>query len=244
MGNSCCGKSSTLSIINPTSEYHAAINAELAPFLSITSPYNVNHKYAHFFKIIKDQKTGAGIKQTHPYISKLTLQEIQAKRVEFWDTRVEGEPKAWRALREACETDNQEIAVRTLGVARVKLVNQSLQLAYDHRGHKYDVPIFCIHDPADYDIPLKKELRKEEVAEEQLIVKMRVPGMVNDIKLQICNNWTVLQMKEEFLKQNDKERDPSMLRLFFSGKELHDNNLIADYSIQNEHVIQVIKKKA
>ncbi len=75
---------------------------------------------------------------------------------------------------------------------------------------------------------------------------MRVPGVVNDTKLQIYNNWTVLQMKEEFLKHNpvkDGERDPGHLRLFFSGRELKDQSLIADYGIQNEHVVQVIKKK-
>jgi len=55
MGSACSANpNNALSVVEPSNEYDSAINAELAPFLALESPYNINHKYAHFFKVIRN----------------------------------------------------------------------------------------------------------------------------------------------------------------------------------------------
>ena len=55
MGGACsANQSNSLSVIDPRNEYDSAISHELAPFLSLESPYNINHKYTHFFRILSN----------------------------------------------------------------------------------------------------------------------------------------------------------------------------------------------
>jgi len=64
---------------------------------------------------------GIGIKRTHAYRSKLPLEEVKLKRVEFWgkyfllqiflssqETRVEGERYVWKALWAASEANESK----------------------------------------------------------------------------------------------------------------------------------------
>lgn len=240
-----CGSSTgtNVSAITPTSEYHAAINAELAPFLSLESPYNINHKYNHFFILSKSEEVGTGIRKTNAYKSKLPLEEVQAKRVEFWETRVEGKERSWKALRAACEGNDVD-AIKFLAAAHVKLVNNTLQLSFDSEGNKYDVPAFCINDPSKYDLPKKKEVKKEELTGQLFNVKFRNAGVPQDVKMEIADNMTVLEIKEEYIKKlNEEGLQPSHLRFFFGGKEFNESSLIAEYNVRDDLVIQVFRRK-
>ena len=43
-----------------------------------------------------------------------------------------------------------ENALAIIQAMGIKLVSDSLQLAYDNKGMKYDVPIFCINPPISF----------------------------------------------------------------------------------------------
>jgi len=164
-------------------------------------------------------------------------------RKEFWETRVEGYVETWNAIRNACETD-EETGIMILQATEIKLINNSLQLAYDSRGNKYELPIFCINDPTRYDLPKKKQLTKDELSGETIKIKIRRAGMANDVELKISNNLSGLELKKEYIgKVKGEELDPSILRLFFGGKEIIDDILIAEYGVQDDRVVQVFKKK-
>jgi len=242
MGNGCFKNANPQSVINPVNQVQTAINQELTPFLSLDNPYNVNHKYGLFFDIIRDKSSGTGIKHTLAYRSKIPINEIEKKRIEFWETRVEGNIDAWQALRGACEA-TEEDAIAILGAMGLKLVNKSLQIAYDSRGYKYDVPIFCINPPVSYDLPKNKELKKEDVSSSNIHVKLRNVGAVTDIDLTVANNIATLELKEEYIKKSGSDLKPDKLRFFFGGKELQDSHLIAEYGVKDGLVIQVFKKK-
>ena len=49
---------------------------ELAPFMKIDHPFNVNHKYSSFCTYLKNEFCGQGIKRTHAYKTKLTKEEL------------------------------------------------------------------------------------------------------------------------------------------------------------------------
>jgi len=65
----------------------------------------------------------------------------------------------------------------------------------------------------------------------------------NDVELQIPNNITGLEMKQEYIRRIKENIHPSKVRLFFGGKEIQDKMLIAEYGVQDDLVVQVFVKK-
>ena len=59
--------------------------------------------------------------------------------------------------------------------------------------------------------------------------------------MNIANNIRIKELKELYIsKQNSKETSSiSKMRLFFNGRELKDERMVAEYDIPNENVIQV-----
>jgi hypothetical protein len=74
--------------------------------MNLTHPLNVNHKYTAFFTILENQYVGESIRKTNAYSTRLSREEWQRKKEEFWETRTEGKQECWQAIRMACETDN------------------------------------------------------------------------------------------------------------------------------------------
>jgi len=62
--------------------------------------------------------------------------------------------------------------------------------------------------------------------------------------MNIRDNWTIGDMRQAYTKHlGDENIGKYQLRFFFGGKELQkDEDLIAEYGIQNDLVIQVTKK--
>ena len=81
---SACTKSSENQVMQPQNNIELAINSEFTPFLRIDHPFNVNHKYSAFYTYLKNEFSGSGIKKTHAYRTKLTMEEVKKKRDEFW----------------------------------------------------------------------------------------------------------------------------------------------------------------
>jgi hypothetical protein len=260
MGSACAKTSSTTnSVVAPTTQNRGpnqaqiraqtrtpsrvARPAELSDIPSLDNPHNVNHKYKDVFEILQEEQAGSGIKQTLAYRSKIPIHQIEKMRSEFWETRVEGYVETWNALRNSCETD-EETGIAILMAIEIKLINRNLQLAYDSQGNKYEIPVFCINDPTHFDLPKKKQLTKEELSGDMIKVKVRRAGMSTDVVLNISNNMSGLELKKEYIsKVKGEELDPSMLRLFYGGKEIIDDILAAEYGVQDDRVVTVFKKK-
>jgi hypothetical protein len=210
---------------------------------SLGHPQNVNNKYNSIFEFLQDEQAGSGIKQTNAYRSKISINEIQKMRTEYWETITEGYVETWNALRNACETD-EETGLAILMAIEIKLINKNLQLSYDSQGNKYEIPIFCINDPTHFDLPKKKLLTKEELSGDAIKIKVRRAGMSNDVELRISNNISGLELKKEYIgKITGEDLDPSKLRLFFGGKEISDGVLIAEYGVQDDRVVTVFKRQ-
>lgn len=74
----------SLEAICPRDPDHLAIENQFASLLNIKNPNNLNHKYSHLYKVDENTFVGTGIKRTHAYISKVSMEEIKKKRLEFW----------------------------------------------------------------------------------------------------------------------------------------------------------------
>jgi hypothetical protein len=252
MGSACAKTSSTTdSVIIQTVQTRGSNRPQnrsgrteaLSDIPSLDNPQNVNHKYNNTFEILQDEHAGSGIKQTHAYRSKIPIHQIEKMRIEYWETRTDGYVETWNALRNACETD-EETGLAILMAIEIKLINHNLQLAYDSQGNKYEIPVFCINDPTHFDLPKKKQLAKEELSGDVIKIKLRRAGVSNDVELQISNNISGLELKKEYIsKVKGEDLDSTVLRLFFGGREISDEVLIAEYGVQDDRVVSVFKKK-
>ncbi|KAM3136691.1 Ubiquitin domain-containing protein 2 [Paramecium bursaria] len=188
---------------------------------------DVNLQYSIQFKILKEE-TGEDFKKTKAYISYISEQELQKFRNHFWETRVEGQQEIWQILRNVVKEDIQN-AKAMIEAMDIKLINNSLQSVYDHKGKRYDIPIFCINDPQKYDV---REQIKSGVGLIPILVRSpKFNGQ--DLKIEID-----LQNQVEVLKNQIKEqKQVKTLRLFFGGMELKDKNLLSEYNLKENDIV-------
>lgn len=80
------------------------------------------------------------------------------KRQEFWETTVSGSFECWSVLKACCGSDESNFykyikanSFAMLAASGMKLVNKSLQMAFDDMGNKYEVPIFCVNEPSSFE---------------------------------------------------------------------------------------------
>lgn len=75
---------SGLEAICPNDPEHVSIENQYSTLLNIKNPNNLNHKYSHLYKVDENTMVGTGIKRTYSYISKVSIEDLRKKRLEFW----------------------------------------------------------------------------------------------------------------------------------------------------------------
>ena len=71
-------------VVQPTTDDHAAIEAQYGDLLDPDNDNNLNLKYDYLYEMIPDVTEGISIKKTVGYKSRVTLEVIKKKRKEFW----------------------------------------------------------------------------------------------------------------------------------------------------------------
>lgn len=222
--------------ICPTTEEHIAIETKFEPFLQVDNPNNINHKYSHLAVINSLEYTGKSIKKTNSYVSKVSKEELEKKRSEFWETRIEGCKETWTALKFACQENELSTIIEVLKAAGIKLIKKNIQMCYDEELFRYDLPLFLINEPSCY-----KEDReeKEDIVKADINVTLRVTGA--DHKIVCSTTEACVSIKEKLKKVMDTQG--KSVRLFYSGKELADLKKIGNY-LTSDGVIIVFLRSA
>eukprot|EP00743_Colponemidia_sp_Colp-15_P001156 GILK01001269.1.p1 GENE.GILK01001269.1~~GILK01001269.1.p1 ORF type:complete len:230 (+),score=34.35 GILK01001269.1:138-827(+) len=193
---------------------------------------------------------GSGIKATPVWTNDkpLTVEELKAKREEFWFTRVEGRPEAWQALRAACEAD-AETALLIVQAAGLTLVNDSLIASYDTLGNRYDIPVFCINEPTNLLTTRAQSVENTARTSSPAVVaptptKLRVRSCrtAKNVELELLMTDTIGMAKEKFA---EAEGVPATRqRFFYMGKELLNDRSLYDCQIPEEYIVQVVERPA
>lgn len=207
----------------PSDEEHKKVEAQFGPYLNVDHQGNINQKYAHIMLIHKDENTGRGMKATNSYSSKVDKDELDKKRQEFWETRVEANKQSWEALRFACENSEALTIIEVLTASGIKLIKKSLQMSYDEDGYRYDLPIFLINEPKAFVV---EEDAKEEIVPLKLKLTLRVVGQ--DILVE-ANTIDKVSLLKDQLKSKHPDSAKKSIRMFFAGKELNDIKPIGKY---------------
>ncbi|PXF40946.1 Ubiquitin domain-containing protein 1 [Gracilariopsis chorda] len=83
----------------------------------------------------------------------ISTEHLARLRNEFWETRVEGRPEMWQALRFAAESQSDELRDETLKAAGMRPANRryTMQTMFDERGALYAIPMYALVDPTNLD---------------------------------------------------------------------------------------------
>ena len=80
----CGGSKTSGKVLQPKTARDVMIETRLSPMLNPSHDLNVNKKYTYLIKLIPDQFVGEGIRKTPKYISLVSKEMLEGKRVEFW----------------------------------------------------------------------------------------------------------------------------------------------------------------
>ena len=76
---------------------------QFVPFLQSNQDQNFN-----FPEIKEDIFIGKGLKKMKGYISPISKEDLDKKRISFWGTRTEGNEQTWMFLKQICEMGDEE----------------------------------------------------------------------------------------------------------------------------------------
>jgi len=202
---------------------------QLTPYLQTKNNPNFN-----FPEIEGNIFVGKGLRKMKGYISPTSKEELDKKRIAFWETRTEGDSQVWNFLRELCalpkgEEKNLKVMLESNEITPlIKCIN----ITFDKNGGVYEIPNYCINDPVKYELPEMKA--KKPNLTKELKFYVRKGGKQIGIK---CSNMDLIDKIKENIGKEFEITDVNSIRIFFSGKELKNGNELWKYNIEDECVI-------
>lgn len=105
-------------------------------------------------KIVREKPTTNYKKPQWKSDEPITLEQIKARREEFWDTQPHygGSREIWDALKGACEAEDIDTAKLIIESAGIIVVAHDMTVCYDERGAKYELPKYVISNPINMEV--------------------------------------------------------------------------------------------
>ena len=199
---------------------------QFVPFLQSNQDPNFN-----FPEVKEDIFIGKGLKKMKGYISPISKEELDKKRISFWGTRTEGNEQTWMFLKQICEmsddeNDNINVMLEAFGLVPY---NDCINITYDSSGALYEIPNYCINEPYKYEII---ENEKERPKEEK--IQFHFKG-THKTKITCSNYETVERVKLKLGKKYKAEIN--QIRLFFYGKEMKNDLELWNYNVTQDCVV-------
>ena len=200
---------------------------QLEPYLQTKNNPNFN-----FPEIKKNIYVGKGLRRMKGYISIVSKEELEKRRIAFWGTRIEGDSQVWNFLKELCELPigEEKNMKAMLEANEITPLQKCINVTYDKAGEVYEIPNYCINEPFAYDLPethVKKPNRK--------IINFHVRKGAKQIKIKSPNTTPIEKIKSNIANKIQKKEED--IRMFFGGKELKNGNELWKYNIDDDCVV-------
>ena len=199
---------------------------QFVPFLQSNQDPNFN-----FPEVEGDIYVGKGLKKMKGYISPISKEDLDKKRIAFWGTRTEGNEQTWEFLKQVCEmneeeNDNINVMLEAYGLVPY---NMCINITYDASGALYEIPNYCINDPYKYEITENEKVRPSEEK-----VTFHLKGS-HKTKITCSNYETIEKVKKKL--GNKYKVGIDKIRLFFYGKEMKNDFELWNYNVSQDCVV-------
>ena len=183
-----------------------------------------------------ERYSGVGFKKMKGYKCNLPIDELNEKRRIFWDTKI-NENKEWELIAKICISDEERIKI-ALKENDFILKQNCINHIISPNGTHFHVPNYCINDPY-----FEKELIKSDVEEKK--INLNLIEKINNINLneEFSNHDCGEKIKKVFIDKTKMDEKEYKLKLFFSGTEIKDNELIYQHKLKEKDNIIIFKIK-
>ena len=197
---------------------------------------NINEVFEDIEEISEDIYTGIGIKKMKAYKCDLPIDELNKKREHFWEIKTNHKNKnwpIWNTIKRAVLFDEYR-AELLLEEYKIKTVNGCINHLIDEKGNYYKIPNYCINDP--YFGKLNEDTNN--IREEK--VKLKIYGF-KKFEMEINNKLKGNELKNE-IKNKELFGDDKIIRLFYRGKEILDEDYIFNHDLNENIPIMLLVK--
>ena len=202
--------------------------------------YNNNQKRDPNFPDMEEwpgeRYKGVGIKRMKGYKCDLPIDKLNELRDKFWTTKIE-ENENYKIIHQICVFD-EERANLALGRYNFEVAEDCVNHIIGTNGEHYFVPNYCINDPY-----FEKNLIKEDVPEKKIKLFLYDVSREHNFEEIFSNHDTGEKIKKRFIEEAKIKENEYKIRLFFSGSEIKNNDLIYQHGLEDNFKIQVMKIK-
>ena len=177
---------------------------------------------------------GIGIKRMKGYKCELKIDELNQLRKSFWDIKTNYKNKnwkVWKIIKRAVRFDELRASI-LLEEYKIKTVNGCINHLTDSKGNIYKIPNYCINDPY-----FEKNIDNEQNMEEKNI-KVKFYGFKN-IEMEVNNKLKCKDLKK-IIKNKIYNVNNKIIRLFFKGREILDDDFLYEHYINENYPIMII----
>mmetsp|Transcript_14066 Transcript_14066/g.26333 ORF Transcript_14066/g.26333 Transcript_14066/m.26333 type:complete len:218 (-) Transcript_14066:1120-1773(-) len=202
---------------------------------SETKGKSVLRKDGNFtYSLYEDTFVGDGCRKALAWSTTFTPQQVQFKIEEFWESRRQGNPDAWRTLRLAIENANQEEAKVIVTTAGLTMPTGLLSGAVDDLGFVYEIPPYVLNPAMEYGAAAETfSTGKGELVE----IKLR-STQFGDFDLKTHTSETVLSVKQKTAEKF--ALIPSQVRTFYNGREMKNDFMLLQYGVKDKTTMTVV----
>ena len=197
---------------------------------------NINESFEDIGEIPENIYTGIGIKKMKAYKCDLPIDDLNKKRDHFWETKTNHKNKnwpTWNIIKRAVLFDEYRSEL-LLEEYKIKTVNGCINHLIDEKGNCYKIPNYCINDP--YFGKLNEDINN--ISEEK--VKVKIYGF-KKFEMEINNKLKGNELKNE-IKNKEFLGDDKIIRLFYRGKEILDEDYIFNHDLNESIPIMLLVK--
>ena len=204
---------------------------QLTPYLQTKNNPNFN-----FPEVKNNIYVGKGLKRMKGYISIVPKDELEKRRIAFWETRVEGDPQVWTFLKELIDLPEgeEENMKAMLEANEITPLRKCINVTYDKEGEVYEIPNYCINEPISFDCP---EMHLKKPAKKEVVFHVRKGAQQVKIK---AHNTTLVEKVKSNIRQKWEINEDKNIRLFFRGKEMKDGKELWIYNIEDDCVVLLL----
>lgn len=194
-----------------------------------------NFAYFLFGKIYSEDKyVGQGCRMAFAWSTSSTKQQVRFNIEEFWENRRHGNPDAWRTLRLAIDTANDDEARAIVTTAGLTMPNGRLNGCVDDRGFVYELPPYVLNPALEYGTATETfATGKGEVVN----LKFRSTHF-DDVDIKISTLDLVQTVKANIAER--VQLNPPQVRLFYNGREMKNELALLQYGVKDNTTITVV----
>jgi len=177
----------------------------------------------------------------------MTTAELERKREEFWETRIEGRKEMWQAIKMAAETEEADTSRAILECAGLSPYDidkpGSSYFCYDQRGTRYEVPLYILFQPGNLvkgQVPIVHPLPEGKDDIVQFTVRFS-NYRHDDIIVELLRCESILDLKK--LIDEQTQIHPSRQRIIYSGRQLKDEQTLLTAAVAPLTVVQIFVQK-